>query len=180
MPSFETITDLARTFAAARRALSQKVEAAQAEIDTVRAAHIPEIQALTNDVANVSDMLLAAVEASPELFTKPKSQTLFGVKVGFAKQPGKISWDDAAQVLKLIKKHLPDQAELLIKTTEKPVKSALNGLPATQLKRIGVTVTEAGDRAFVTPVDGDLEKLVHALLGDPATGDDDAHEGEAA
>lgn len=180
MPSFETISDLARTFAAARRDLTQAVATAQAEIDAVRAAHIPEIQALTTDMANVYDMLLAAVESSPSLFTKPKSQTLFGVKVGFAKQPGKISWADVTQVLKLIKKHLPKQAELLIKTTEKPVKNALNGLSAADLKRIGVTVTKAGDRPFVTPVDGDLEKLVQALLGDPAADDDDDAEGEAA
>lgn len=180
MPSFETITDLARTLAAARRALAQKVAAAQAEIDAVRATHIPEIQVLTNDVANVYDMLFAAIEASPELFAKPKSQVLYGIKVGFAKQPGKIEWADVSQVLKLIKKHLPEQADLLIKTTEKPVKTALNGLSVAELKRIGVTVIEAGNRPIVIPVDGDLEKLVHAILGDPSSGDDDASEGEAA
>jgi hypothetical protein len=178
MPSFETISDLARTLSAARRDLAQAVATAQAEIDAVKSAHIPTIQQLTTDVANVADMLYAAVEASPGLFTKPKTQVLFGIKVGFAKQPGKISWADVNQVVKLIKKHLPDQADVLIKTTEKPVKAALNGLPGTDLKRIGVTVTDAGDRAIVTPVDTDLDKLVAALLGDPATGD--ASEEEAA
>lgn len=180
MRSLDDITNLCRTFAAARRALAQDVEAAQTEIDKVKAEHLEIISARTRDVAQVYDELFAAIEQSPGLFTKPRTQTLFGVKVGYAKGRGKISWKDRDQVVALIRKHLADQADLLIKTVEKPVKAALNGLPVSDLRRIGVTVVEAGDQVVIAPQDGDLDKMVAALLGDPATGDDDATPSEEA
>jgi hypothetical protein len=169
MTTMEDITNLCRTLSAARNALAQDVALAQAEIDAVKAAHLPGITARAKDVSEVFDALYEAVEANPGLFAKPKSLTLFGIKVGFAKGRGKIAWKDSDQVIALIKKHLPEQADLLIATREAPVKSALNGLPVADLRRIGVTVTEAGDRAIVIPQDGDLDRMVAAILGDPST-----------
>lgn len=182
--TMEDITNLCRTLSAARNALAQDVAIAQAEIDAVKAAHQPGLTARANDVAEVFDALYEAVEANPGLFAKPKAQTLFGIKVGFAKGRGKITWKDSDQVIALIKRHLPEQADLLIATREAPVKSALNGLPAADLRRIGVMVEEAGDRAIVIPQDGDLDKMVQAILGDPEASADrstsDASEEEAA
>lgn len=166
MPSLIEITDLARDLAQSRRSLSQAVGLAQAAIEEVKTKHLFLIETLTSQAGEDFDKLFAAVEASPDLFRKPRTRELHGIRVGFAKGKGKIEWNDASQVVTLIKKHLPAQAETLIKTNEKPVKSALNGLSAADLKRIGVTVTEAGDRVVVTPVDGELDRLVEALLSD--------------
>ena len=92
--------------------------------------------------------------------------TFHGVRIGFMKGKGKIEWDDGEQVVKLIKKHFPAQADALIATTEKPVKAALQQLAAADLKRLGITVEESGEVIFVKPVDGEIEKLVDALLED--------------
>lgn len=165
--SLAEITDLARDLAQSRRSLSQAVGLAQAAIDEVKTRHLHLIETLASQAGEDFDELYAAVEASADLFKKPRTRELHGIKVGFAKGKGRIEWADAGQVVKLIRRHLPDQADLLIKSTEAPVKSALNSLPAADLRRIGVTVTEAGDRVVVTPVDGDLDRLVAALLSDP-------------
>lgn len=180
MATLELITDLCRTLAAARRDLDQAVATAQAEIDAVKAGHVKDIAALTSTVAAVADELYAAVAASPDLFKRPKSRTFFDVKVGWGKQPGKVTIANPEGTVALIRKHLPEQFKVLVKTTETPVKKAIAALPGTDIKRIGAVVTDSIDRAFVTPADGDLDKMVAALLGDPATGDDDATSNEEA
>jgi hypothetical protein len=85
------------------------------------------------------------------------------------KAKGKITWADDDQVVKLIKKHLPDQADILIKTTEKPIRDTLQGLTAAELKRIGVTVDETGDVVVIKSTDSEIDKFVEALLKDEET-----------
>ena len=97
-----------------------------------------------------------------------------GIKVGYAKGKGALSFDDADSVVARIKKHLPEQADVLIRTKEAPVKEALAQLSAAELKKIGVTLSEAGDQTVVRPVDSEVDKMVDALLK-AATGE----EGEA-
>ncbi len=63
-----------------------------------------------------------------------------------------------------IKKHLPEQADVLIKLKETPVKDALAQLSAAELKKLGVTVSEAGDQVVVKPVDSEVDKMVDALM----------------
>ena len=53
-------------------------------------------------------------------------------------------------------------------------KEALAQLSAAELKKIGVTLSEAGDQTVVRPVDSEVDKMVDALLK-AATGE----EGEA-
>lgn len=88
------------------------------------------------------------------------------MKVGYQKGKGTISFEDADSVVARIKKHLPDQADVLIKLKETPVKDALAQLSAADLKKIGVTVSEAGDQVVIKPVDSEVDKMVDALLKD--------------
>jgi hypothetical protein len=67
-------------------------------------------------------------------------------------------------VVARIKKHLPEQADVLIKLKETPVKDALAQLSAAELKKLGVTVSEAGDQVVVKPVDSEVDKMVDALM----------------
>jgi hypothetical protein len=84
--------------------------------------------------------------------------------LGYQKGKGKIDWEDPDQVVRLIKKHFPEQADVLIATSEKPVKEALNGLSAAELKKIGVSVVEGGEVIFIKPTDSAVDKMVDALL----------------
>ncbi|MDF1486722.1 hypothetical protein PY257_16355, partial [Ramlibacter sp. H39-3-26] len=50
------------------------------------------------------------------------------------------------------------------KTTQRPVKDALAQLPAADLKKLGISITDAEDEVIVRAVDSEVDKLVDALL----------------
>jgi hypothetical protein len=89
---------------------------------------------------------------------------LHGLQLGYRKGKGAIDWGDDAQVVKLIRKHLPDQFDVLVKTTEKPIKAAVGNLPGPDLKKIGVTVEGTGDVSFAKDTTSAVDNLVAALL----------------
>ncbi len=164
MASLNEIDALTKAYADGRFALTAHVAALQAELENVRMKHIKAIKRTVASVAEARAKLAAALDESPELFVKPRSQVLHGVKVGFQKGKGKIEYEDADQVVKLIRKHFPEQFDVLVRTTEKPVKEALGSLTAAELKKLGITVEETGDVVLIKPVDGEVDKLVKALL----------------
>jgi hypothetical protein len=97
---------------------------------------------------------------------KPRTVILHGIKVGYRKATGKIEFDDAEQVVKLIRKHFPDQFDVLVKVEETPVKKALANLTAAELKKLGIEVSDSGDEVEIRDTASDVDKLVSALLKD--------------
>lgn len=164
MATLEQIETKAKAHAQAREKLSDIVTALQDGIDALKRNAMPRLKAAVNKAADTSDELLQLVNESPELFVKPKSVVFHGIRLGYQKEKGKIEFDDPDLVMKLIRKHLPDLAETLIATTEKPSKEALNNLTAEQLKKIGVKVTSDTDVVFIRAADSDVDKLVNALI----------------
>lgn len=154
----------ARVYAEARERLQLSVNALQDAINTLHREHLPTIKRHLNTAFRHENELRELVEANPHLFTKPKTVVLYGIKLGFQKGKGSIRFEDADQVVKLIKRKLPEQADVLIKTQEVPVKDALAQLTVQQLKSIGCQVTEAGELVIVKAVDSAVDKLVTALL----------------
>ncbi len=170
------ITDIerrAQTFAEARAAVAAIVTELHDGIETLKRTHMPSLKKAINRMAEKHDQLKTQIEANPALFTRPRTVIFHGVKVGYKKGAGSITFSDADQVIKLIRKHMPEQADVLIATTEKPVKDALGQLTAAELKKLGVTVADAGDQVVIKPTDSEVDKLVDALLKG-------ATEGEAA
>lgn len=164
MPTLQDIEASAKAHAQAREKLSEIVTTLQDGIDALKRSHMARIKAAVNKAANTSDELLQLINAAPELFTKPKSVTFHGIKLGYMKEKGRIEFDDPEQVIKLIRKHLPELAETLIITAEKPAKDGLNQLTAADLKKIGVTITSDTDVVFIRPADSDVDKMVNALI----------------
>lgn len=164
MPTMQQIETAAKAHALAREKLSEIVTTLQDGIDALKRSHMSRIKAAVNKAADTSDELLQLINESPELFTTPKSVTFHGIKLGYRKEKGKIEFDDPEHVIKLIRKHLPNLADTLIITSEKPAKDALNQLTAADLKKIGVTITSDTDAVFIRPADSDVDKMVNALI----------------
>lgn len=164
MTTLIEIENRAKLYADARESLAAIVSDLNAGIEAMKRKAMPEIKRAIGRASTHHDQLRAMIENAPELFAKPKSRTLAGIKLGYQKGKGKIEWDDPDQVVRLIKKHFPDQADVLIATTEKPVKDALNGLSAAELKKLGISVVEGGEAIFIKPADSAVDKLVDALL----------------
>ena len=163
------ISELTRKYAETRTELGAQLSDLQAALDAVTRVHKPVIRKLLAKAQAQRDAVVAAVDLHRDLFDKPRTQVYHGVRIGLQKGKGAITWDDEAAVVKLIRKHFPDLADTLIKTTEKPVKDALKNLTAAELKRLGVQVTETGDEIVIRPLDSDLDKLVSKLLPDTET-----------
>lgn len=166
----ETTVDLGmveaatRLYANTREVLASKVRQLEAEIEAVKRQRLPGIKAALARAAEAEGRLRTVIQASPELFEKPRTLILHGVKVGYRKATGKLVWDDPDQVVALIRKHYPDQADVLIVVRETPSKSALVQLSAAELKRLGVRVSDCNDEVVIAPTDSEVDKLVEALL----------------
>lgn len=166
MPSLADIETRAKKYADARERVTAIVTALNEAMDLLKKSELPKLRKAIASTAEHHDALKALITDAPDLFVKPKTVTFHGLRLGYMKGKGKIEWADADQVVRLIKKHFPEQADVLIATTEKPVKDAINGLTAAELKKIGISVTEGGEVVFIKPVDSAVDKLVEALLKD--------------
>lgn len=161
------LTDLepsAKALADARAKVAEIVTDLNAGIDALKRDHMPALKRAIARAAEKHDQLKTMIEANPQLFLRPKTTVLHGVKIGYAKGKGGISFDDADQVLKLIRKHLPEQADVLIITKEAPARDAIAQLSAADLKRIGCTVVNTGEQVVIKPADSEVDKLVDAML----------------
>jgi hypothetical protein len=152
---------------ALRRARDTLTERAQSLHEQLMSAQRKAMRGLRTAVASVTEAeaeLKAAVQQAPQLFERPRSVVMHGVKLGYQKGKGKIEWEDDARVVKLIRKHFNDQFDVLVKTTEKPTAAALATLSVDDLKRLGITVEGTGDVVFVKDTTAGVDKLVKALL----------------
>lgn len=173
MSDLDTIAKQADSFAAARQLLAERVGALNDGMAQLRRQHIAGIKRALAKAAEAEATLRELVQATPAAFAKPRTRVFNGVKVGFQKGKGVLNIPDVAAVLARIKKHLPEQADLLIATKETPVKDALAQLGGADLKKLGITIKDAGDQVVVKPVDSEVDKMVDALLKDAAGTDDD-------
>jgi hypothetical protein len=160
------IEKLAKDFSEARIALKGKVDTLEDEIRSLKRRYLPGIKIAIEKAANCHMRLFDGIGEAPELFVKPKTVIFHGIKFGYQKGKGEIIYEDEAQVIKLIKKHFPDQVEELIKCKETPFKPALGRLSVADLKKIGVTVIDTGDEIYIKPTDSEIDKLINALLAD--------------
>lgn len=164
--SLATIEDRARAVAAARDALATELNTLKARIDALKVEAGDSLRAHLRTYNSAEAELRQVIEAAPQLFQKPRTLVLHGLKVGYQKGKGGLSIEDEARTVALIRKHLADQADVLIRVTEKPAKDAIGQLSVADLKRIGVHVVDAGDEIVLRPIEGDLDKLIKALTGD--------------
>lgn len=163
--SIEDIEKKAGDYAADRAHLAEIVGRMNTEIEKIKAKYLPPIRDAVRHVAERHDALRAAIEAAPELFEKPKTRVLMGVKVGYRKQKGSVTFADEAAVIERIKKLLPaDQAALLIRVRESLDKNACYDLTVPDLKRLGIGVERDEDLPVIKPADSEVDKLVDALL----------------
>lgn len=154
----------AKSLASARQMLSGFVTSLNEEIEDAKRRYLHHIKNAVNRAAQRHEELRDAIEASPELFESPRTVVLHGIKLGYRKGAGGIDWDDDERTADLIKKHLPKQFDVLVKTTRKPQKKALSSLDVADLKRIGCTVEGTSDVVVIKATDSEVDKIVTALL----------------
>lgn len=162
--SFTDIEKLSRAYDEAAARLEESIAALEADLETAKQQHLRNIRRQAATVAAAEAELHSAVESAPDLFVKPRTVTVHGVKCGFVLSEGKLVFDDADSVLAAIRKYRKDDAESLIRTKSEPNKDSLKRLPAVELARLGCRIEGAGDQVLVKRVAGDVEKLIDKLI----------------
>ncbi|MFA5161185.1 MAG: host-nuclease inhibitor Gam family protein [Elusimicrobiales bacterium] len=164
--SLSEIESLVKQYADRRARVTERLRQYEAGVAALKKEHLPGIKQAAVSASEKETELRAAIEASPALFEQPRSLTMHGIKFGFQKQKGSIRYEDEDKVISLVRKYLPEQADSLIKSEERLLKTALSNLTAAELKKLGVEVKESGDAVLVKSVDSDIDKLVNALLAE--------------
>lgn len=158
---------LAANLAKRRAELADLVAVIDNEQRAVLAKHRADLRAAYGKTAGAQAALQAVVQEHPECFVKPRTLVLHGVKFGFQKGAGRLMINDEAKTITLIRKQLDEaQAAILIKVVESINKKAAGNLTASELKKIGMHIEEAGDRVVLSYVDGALDELLNRLLAD--------------
>lgn len=163
-PEITAIDPLARQYADAQMDLDRLTNELKVQIDAIVRKHWPELKRATTRAAERFEALRAEVTAARPAFVSPKTRILHGVRCGFQKAQDKVEPLNEENTIALIKKRLPDQAGVLISTTESLVMSAIKQLTDDELKQIGCKRTEGKDEPTVKFADTDLDKVVAALM----------------
>jgi hypothetical protein len=139
------------------------------QIEQLKRERLQTIRRAVRSSAERKAKLVEAISGAPDLFVKPRTYVFHGIKVGMMKEKGMLSWESEIDVVRLIRKHFADRFDELVRTTERPSKTALNAMPASDLRKLGVESVEAQDQVVVMPADSNVDKLVTALLKDAET-----------
>lgn len=136
------------------------------EIKQVTARHMAAIRCLFNGLKDRQADICDEIRAHPELFQKPKTRVIHGIKLGLRKRKGRLVIRDAAKTVYWIKALYQDDIGVLIKTTETPLKSGLEKLPAKDLKRLGVEVTDDSDEVVFVAATDEFDDLIDFLIAE--------------
>lgn len=124
-----------------------------------------DLRACAAAEADAHAALLAEVEARPDLFEKPKTRTISGVKFGWQQGKPSIHVEDEAETLKRIRKLLPpEQVELLIRTKEYLHKPSVLDLSMADLRRLKIDQVQPEPAPFAKPVSDGVDRLVALML----------------
>lgn len=167
MTTLLDIENLADEFASARLNLIDRAAILKSEIEHITQRELPGLRRAAEQAAEAEDKLRNAINGARDLFEKPRSQVMSGIRCGVMKQKGQVVIDDEAATITRIRKQLPkDQAELLIRVRESVHKPGVYDLTAADLKRLGIRIEDTDDAVVVKPVTSALDKLIDAWLAE--------------
>ena len=170
-PVHEGIDCLALNYSKKRERVSKLANALEDEVRAVYRRHRRDLNEALAAAEGAQAALRAEVQEHPELFEKPRTWALHGIKLGFQKGKGKVDWADDDQVIARINKRfgeLSPEVENCVEIVEKLKADALRELPTKDLAAIGVTVEGTGDVVVVKAVETATDKLVARLLKEGA------------
>ncbi len=173
-PTMIEIREAAQRLAAAHRlsiacasSLSHDLNEA---ITPIYKRHVGALDAAAAEEAEARAELQQLIDAAPQLFQRPRSIQIDGVKCGFRKDADGLDFDDEDAVIKRIRA-LPDLADMsavLVRTVDALNINALDSLDGNQLRRIGVRRVSGIDQSFISFVDSEVDKLTKSLASDAA------------
>lgn len=117
-----------------------------------------------NAVAARHDDLYRMIADNSDLFEKPRTQLIDGIRVGFTMGKGKLEIEDPDLTVKLIKRYFAEQKDILIKTTLEPAVAAIKKLTPGEQAKIGTVITGKNNKVVIEEADTQLNKILSSLL----------------
>lgn len=158
----------ARDFSAKSKTLRNYHEQLNSEVDAIKSKYLEDIKAASIEAGESYQMLLTLINDASDLFKDKKSMTVSGVKFGYQKKKGKLEIINEDATIAKLKELYGDNASLYINTKTSIVKKALDSLPASDLKKLGVNIVQDSDVAFVKLTDDEVQKLIEAMVKESA------------
>ena len=162
------IEKAARDFSAKSKILRNYHEELNSKIEAVKNEYLEDIKAASCEAGESYQMLLTLINDSSDLFKDKKSMTVSGVKFGYQKKKGKLEIINEDATISKLKELYGDNASLYINTKTSIVKKALDSLPASDLKKLGINIVQDTDVAFVKLTDDEVQKLIEAMIKESA------------
>lgn len=158
----------ARDFSAKSKTLRNYHEQLNSEIDAIKSKYLEDIKIASVEAGESYQMLLTLINDASDLFKDKKSMTVSGVKFGYQKKKGKLEIINEDVTISKLKEFYGDNASLYINTKISVVKKALDSLPASDLKKLGVNIVQDTDVVFVKLTDDEVQKLIEAMIKESA------------
>ena len=168
------IGELCRDYACAREALEDTAEEIRNEQRAAVRRRLRGLKARVAEVSAARDALRQALAAAPQLFERPRTRAIEGVKVGYRKMPGRVEYADEAKVIARVRSRLSGREAELVRIKERLDLGALRKLDGRELAAIGARIVDVDDEIVIAAAADDLDKLVDALLEDGAGASRDA------
>ena len=158
----------ARDFSAKSKTLRNYHEQLNNEIDAIKSKYLEDIKAASIEAGESYQMLLTLINDASDLFKDKKSMIVSGVKFGYQKKKGKLEIVNEDVTIDKLKELYGDKADLYINTKSSVIKKALDSLPASDLKKLGVNIVQDTDVAFIKLTDDEVQKLIDAMVKESA------------
>ena len=94
------IEKLAKELEDARLNLREALDELETEVSAIKKKFMPSIRRAVEKAADRHETLREAVGEAPDLFVKPKTVIFHGIRLGYRKSKGGISWEDEDQVVR--------------------------------------------------------------------------------
>jgi hypothetical protein len=160
----QDIEQKTRQFAMEKRSLDDLMNELTLEAESLKKRYTGKLRLAMNNVSRQHEDLYRMIRDNPALFDKPRLQLIDGIRVGIKAGKGTLQIEDEDITIKLIKKILPDQKDILIKTTEEPAKAAIKKLDEKSMKSINVSIVGKEDHVVIEEADTQLNKILSSLL----------------
>lgn len=165
-PELASLNDIerrAKFYAVAREDLAALVTSLNDDIQALQRKSLPDIKRAVARASEHHVKLEALLLQRPDLFVKPRTTILHGIKLGYQKTKDSLEYD-AEVVIQQVKEKLPEKASGLIRTKEELVPEAIKLLTAEEREAVGITDVEGKDKVVISPTDSAIDKAVAALL----------------
>lgn len=167
MQPMDAIEEKAEDYSVARDLLEMELRSMNEALELVRLRYLPELKKRAAATRRELAALQALIEANPELFKRPRTVEVHGVKLGYRSLPRKVA--PGPNTVALIEKHCPEKVETMIEVTKKPISSTLQKLSPGERQKLGCVVTGGGDAILIKHSTDSLEKLLKKILEEPFT-----------